>query len=53
MYAQHIIHDPILFEAVPMIDEEFDRFEMNNDFEMVLCEAEPANFYHDALNDEE
>lgn len=53
MYAQHIIRDPIYFEAIPMIDGEFDRFEVNNDFEMVLREAETANFYHDALNDEE
>lgn len=53
MYAQHIIRDPIYFDPIPMIDGEFDRFEVNNDFEMVLREAETANFYHDALNDEE
>jgi hypothetical protein len=53
MYTQHTIHEPTYFEAVPMIDGEFDRFEINSDFEMVLREAEPANFYHASLNDNE
>jgi hypothetical protein len=53
MYAQHMIPATNYFEAIPMIDGEFDRFEMNHDFEMELREAEPANFYHDALNEEE
>lgn len=53
MQTQNIIRDPMLYEAIPMVDAEFDRFEMNNDFEMVLREAETANFYHDALNEEE
>ena len=39
--------------TIQMIDGEFDHFEMNNDFEMVLREAETANFYHDALSEEE
>jgi hypothetical protein len=40
-------------ENVPIIDGEFDRFEINNDLEMQLREAETANFYHDAFNEEE
>lgn len=53
MRAQHTISNPIYFEAIPMIDGEFDRFELNNELEMQLREAETANFYHDALNAEE
>lgn len=53
MYLQPTIRDPIYFDAIPMIDGEFDRFELNSDLEMQLREAEPANFYHDALNNEE
>lgn len=53
MYAQHIIRDPIYFEAIPMIEREFDRFEINNELEMQLRHAETANFYHDALSEEE
>ncbi|MDX2073779.1 MAG: hypothetical protein SFX19_05365 [Alphaproteobacteria bacterium] len=53
MHAQHIMRSPIFFEAIPIIDEAFDRFEINNDFEMVLREAETANFYHNTLNEEE
>lgn len=53
MPTQHTIRKPIYFDAIPIIDGEFDRFEINNDFEMVLREAETANFYHDALNEEE
>ncbi len=51
--APIVIHDPIYFEAVPMIEHEFNRFELNHDLEMQLREAEAANFYHDALNNEE
>ena len=53
MYAQHIISEPNYSENIPMIEREFDRFEINNDLEMQLREAETANFYHDALNEEE
>jgi hypothetical protein len=54
MHTQPVfIHDPIHYQIVPVIDGDFDRFEMNHDFEMVLREAEPANFYHNALNEEE
>ncbi|MFZ4125140.1 MAG: hypothetical protein ACOYJ2_03600 [Rickettsiales bacterium] len=53
MRAHPIIEAPIYVETSPMVDAEFDRFEINNDFEMLLREAEPANFYHNALNEEE
>jgi hypothetical protein len=53
MYTQHTIGEPNYCENIPMIDGEFDRFEMNSDLEMQLREAETANFYHDALNEEE
>jgi hypothetical protein len=53
MHVQHTIREPICFEAIPMMDAEFDHFEINSDLEMQLREAETANFYHDALNEEE
>lgn len=37
----------------PLIDTEFDRFELNTELEETLREAETANFYHDLLNGEE
>jgi hypothetical protein len=36
----------------PLIDTEFDRFELNAELEETLREAEAANFYHDALDNE-
>lgn len=48
MQKQHTLN-----ETIPMIDGEFDRFNLNTDFEMSLREAETANFYHDAFNEEE
>lgn len=54
MHAQPIfIRDPIYFEAIPMLDGEFDRFEINNELKMQLHHAETANFYHDAMSEEE
>ena len=40
-------------ENISMIDREFYRFELNNDLETNLREAETATFYHDALDSEE
>lgn len=37
----------------PLIDTEFDRFELNDELEQTLREAEAANFYHDLLNSED
>lgn len=53
MYLQPTHFQPIYSEAIQMIDGEFDFFEMNNDLEMQLRDAEAANFYHNALNPEE
>ena len=53
MYLQSIINDPSYFSNIPVIDADFDRFELKSDFEMTLREAEVANFYHDALDPEE
>lgn len=53
MHAHPIIATPVHLEAIQIVDAEFDRFEMNNDFEMVTREENTAHFYHDALNDEE
>jgi hypothetical protein len=36
----------------PLIDTDFDRFELNTELEETLREAETANFYHDALDSE-
>lgn len=35
---------------IPMIDGEFDRFELNHDLETDLRQADAATFYHDACN---
>jgi hypothetical protein len=53
MPYQPAISAPTYFESIPMIDGEFDFFELNNDLEMQLRDAETANFYHDTLNPEE
>lgn len=53
MYAQSNISEPNLFINIPLIDGDFDSFEVNSDFEMQLREAETANFYHDSFNPEE
>lgn len=53
MATQHTISEANYSGNIPMMDAEFDRFEINTDFEMVLREAETANFYHDTLNEEE
>ena len=53
MHTRPIMALPTCFEPFPIVDEEFDSFEINNELEMQLREAEPANFYHDSLNNEE
>ncbi len=44
---------PSFGNHLPLIDEEFDRFELNTELEETLREAETANFYHDLLNSED
>jgi len=53
MYTQPDIHEPSHFSNIPMIDEEFDRFELTADLETHLREAETANFYNDTLDPQE
>ena len=53
MYQSHNINEVIYTGNNPIIDGDFDRFEMNGDFEESLREAEVATFYHDALDLEE
>ncbi len=53
MRTQHIAHDTIFRTVAPMIDGEFDLFELNDDLKIQLCEAETANFYHNAINEGE
>lgn len=37
----------------PLIDTEFDVFELNSELEETLREAETSNFYHNSLNRED
>ncbi len=53
MHTHPIFAPHTYFAPFPVVDVEFDRFEMNDDLEIELREAEIANFYHDALNEEE
>ena len=40
-------------QNIPMIDGEFDRFELNSDLSGSLHNADSATFYHDDCNPEE
>lgn len=53
MYAQPNISQPEYGKNTPMIDIDFDIFEMNSDFGENLREADAATFYHDAREFEE
>jgi hypothetical protein len=53
MYQHPVITAPTYCEPIPMIDGEFDRFELRDDCAARLREAATVNFYHDDLNDEE
>ena len=50
MYNQQSSMKPSFFENVPLIDGEFDSFELNSELELQLREVETANFFHDALD---
>lgn len=46
-----IIHIPTVFpQHVPMVDSEFDSFDLIYELESDLRETETANFYHDAID---
>ncbi len=53
MYSQPNIGQPEHSKSTPMIDTDFDAFEMNSDFGDNLREADAATFYHDAREFEE
>ena len=53
MLISYQITAPSFGNHFPLIDAEFDRFELNTELEETLREAEPANFYHDLLNSED
>ena len=53
MYQNHNMNTVIYSHSIPMLDMEFDRFELNSDLEESLREADTATFYHDALEFEE
>ena len=53
MQTHQITLEAITAEAIPMMDPQSDRSDINNDGDLMLREAETANFYHDTLNDEE
>ncbi len=53
MYAQSPVAQQEYSSNIPLIDVEFDSFELNNDFGFNLRESDNATFYHDALNIEE
>ena len=50
MYPQHIITPSTALHNIPIIDGEFDLFEMNTDLMSILCGADVADFYHDAFD---
>lgn len=50
MQSHHTVVELNYPHNIPMIDGEFDVFEVNTDLEVNLREAETATFYHNALN---
>ena len=44
---------PIATRVIPVIDGDFDVFEVNHDLEEQLRESEYATFYHDARDSEQ
>jgi hypothetical protein len=56
IYKENVMHyfdtAPTQSYNIPVIDWEFDQFELSRDFADGLREADTANFYHDALNQE-
>ena len=52
--SPHLIIAEVIYpHNIPVIDGEFDHFELNDDLETNLREAETATFYHDAFDLEE
>lgn len=53
MALPHTHIAPSFGHHFPLIDTEFDRFELNNELEETLREAEAANFYHGSRNSDD
>lgn len=53
MNTQPRVVNSINYEYSPMVDAEFDKFEVNDDLVYNLRDAETATFYHDTCNPEE
>ncbi len=53
MYSQPNIAELVYQQNIPMLSREFDQFELNNDLEANLREADTATFYHGTLDLEE
>ena len=52
MRIEPMITDSVFQAIFPIIDGEFDLFELNDDLKIQLCESETANFYHDESYEE-
>jgi len=50
MYPQLVIIELPYPQNIPMIDKDFDSFELNNDLKDNVREAETATFYHKTLD---
>jgi len=53
MYRKHMNNEQDQNKNIPIIDGDFDSFELNHDLECTLREADAATFYHDAPDLEE
>lgn len=53
MQIQPMMTVPFYFKKIQMVDADFDLFEINPDYEIMLRDTEIANFYDDTLTDEE
>jgi len=49
MYPQLMIIELLYPQNIPIIDTDFDSFELNNDLGDSVCTQKPGTFYHNAL----
>ncbi len=52
MYPSPVIRTPNDDYSIPVIDAEFDRFELSHELDASLREVEAAAFYHDGFDPE-
>ncbi len=53
MQPQHSTKNIRYYESIPILDREFDRFEVNYDLKNQLRTVAAEHFYNDSLNAEE